>query len=147
MAEITRFHGILPPRSQRRALFADGVEGLIGQALAPLQGELEAALMRCDHSSALQLAYGALRRIGDGLAVMRGDTLLPGQVRIHALLVELMPLPMEAQFDGTLMELGTQIAICYRNCAVGRDEATALGQCLAEQHPSQWLRAWAAASS
>ena len=68
----------------------------------------------------LRIAYGALSRVADALAAMRGDTILPGQVRVHALLVQLLPLPPESQFDGTLSETGTQVEINYRNWAVAR---------------------------
>ena len=143
MAEITQFYGILPPEDRASVTpSCDGADALIRWALAPLQVELNAALARCDQQRALCIAYLALSRVADALAAMRGDTILPGQVRVHALLVQLMPLPPESQFDGTLAEIGTQVEINYRNWALAREEAAAWGQRLTQQCQSLWPGAW-----
>ena len=147
MAEITQFYGILPPGGQASAAPAGGADSLIRWALAPLQVELNAALARCDQERALRIAYGALGRVADALAAMRGDTILPDQVRVHALLVQLMPLPPESQFDGTIAETGTQVEINYRNWAVAREEAAAWAQRLTQQYQSFWPGAWVVMSS
>jgi hypothetical protein len=148
MAEITQFHGILPPGGQASvALSGGGADSLIQWALAPLEVELNAALTRCDQESALRIAYSALSRVADALAAMRGDTILPGQVRVHALLVQLMPLQPESQFDGTISEAGTQVEINYRNWAVAREEAAAWAQRLTQQYQSFWPGAWVVMSS
>jgi len=42
------------------------------------------------------------------------DRLRANQLRVHALLVELESLPLEAMPDGTLVEHGTAVAINYR---------------------------------
>jgi hypothetical protein len=125
----------------------DGADGLIRWALTPLQDELHAALGCCDQERALRIAYGALSRVADAFAAMRGDTSLPGQVRIHALLVQLLPLPPESAFDGTLAETGTQVEISYRNWAVSREEAAAWTQRLTQQCQSLWPGAWVVMSS
>jgi hypothetical protein len=147
MAEITQFSGILPPAGQAAVAPSGGAENLIHWALAPLQVELNAALARCDQERALRIAYGALGRVADALAAMRGDTILPDQVRVHALLVQLMPLPPESQFDGTIAETGTQVEINYRNWAVAREEAEAWAQRLTQQYQSFWPGAWVMMSS
>ena len=147
MAEITQFYGILPPGGQAAVAPSGGAESLIRSALAPLQVELNAALARCDQERALSIAYGALSRVADALAAMRGDTILPGQVRVHALLVQLLPLPPESQFDGTLAETGTQVEINYRNWAVAREEAATWAQRLTQQYQSFWPGAWVVMSS
>jgi hypothetical protein len=125
----------------------DGVDGLIRSALLPLQHELNVALARCDQERALRIAYGALSRVADALVLMRGDTILPGQVRVHALLMQLLPLPPEAQFDGTLAEIGTQVEISYRHWAVAREEATGWTQRLTQQCQPLWPGAWVVMSS
>jgi hypothetical protein len=142
MAEITQFTGILPPAGQAAMAPSGGAESLIQWALAPLQVELNAALARCDQEGALRIAYDALGRVADGLAAMRGDAILPGQVRVHALLVQLLPLPPESQFDGTLSETGTQVEISYRNWAVAHEEAAVWAQRLTQQYQSFWPGAW-----
>ena len=134
MAEITQFYGILPAAGQAAMAPSGGADSLIRWALAPLQVELNAALARCDQEHALRIAYGALGRVADALAAMRGDTILPDQVRVHALFVQLMPLPPESQFDGTISEVGTQVEINYRNWAVAREEAVAWAQRLTQQY-------------
>jgi hypothetical protein len=147
MAEITQFYGILPPGGRASAPPSGGADSLIRCALAPLQVELNAALAHCDQERALRIAYGALGRVADALAAMRGDTILPDQVRVHALLVQLMPLPPESQFDGTIAETGTQVEINYRNWAVAREEAEAWAQQLTQQYQSSWSGAWVVMSS
>ena len=147
MAEITQFYGILPPGGQASAPPSGGADSLIRWALAPLQVELNAALARCDQERALRIAYSALGRVADALAAMRGDTILPEQVRVHALLVKLMPLPPESQFDGTIAETGTQVEINYRNWAVAREEAAVWAQRLTQQYQAFWPGAWVMMSS
>ena len=147
MAEITQFYGILPPAGHATVAPPDGADSLIRWALTPLQVELNAALARCDQECALRIAYGALSRVADALAAMRGDTILPGQVRVHAVLVQLLPLPPESQFDGTLTETGTQVEINYRNWAVAREAAATWAQRLTQQYQSFWPGAWAVMSS
>jgi len=152
MAEITQFYGILPPAGQAPAGQAavapsGGADSLIRWALAPLQVELNAALARCDQEHALRIAYDALSRVTDALTAMRGDTILPGQERVHALLVQLRPLSPESRFDGTLSETGTQVEINYRNWAVAGEEAATWAQRLTQQYQSFWPGAWVVMSS
>jgi hypothetical protein len=147
MAEITQFYGILPPPGQAAMAPSGGADSLIRWALAPLQVELNAALARCDQECAQRIAYSALSRVAAGLAAVRGDTILPGQVRVHALLVQLLPLPPESQFDGTLSEVGTQVEINYRNWAVASEEAATWAQRLTQQYQSFWPGAWVVMSS
>ena len=112
MSEITQFQTVLPPAGARfrgrpftpppsRA----SAGGLIVNALAPLRGPLDAALAAGDRETALQLAYQALAQVADALAQRRGDKAQPWQTLIHALLVELTPLPYAPRPDGTLVDL------------------------------------------
>lgn len=146
--EVTQFRGILPPggpgRTRSHALPPNRTTpaGVILHALHPLCGELDAALARNDRPAALRLAYTALGQVADALAAYRGDRLLPGQIRIHALLVELEPLPLELNADGTLAERGTAVSVSYRNWAVKRHEAAVWAQTLSQHFKTMWPGAW-----
>ncbi len=146
--EVTQFRGVLPPgglgRTRAHALPPNRTTpaGVILHALHPLSGELDAALARDDRPAALRLAYGALGRVADALAAYRGDHLLPGQARIHALLVELEPLPLELNPDGTLAERGTAVSVSYRNWTIGHSEADTWAQSLSKHFKSLWPGAW-----
>ncbi len=146
--EVTQFRGILPPsesgKTRGHPLPPNRTTpaGVILHALHPLSGELDAALARDDRPAALRLAYGALSRVADALAAYRGDRLLPGQTRIHALLVELEPLPLELNADGTVAERGTAVSVSYRNWSVSRNEGTAWAQSLSKHFKSLWPGAW-----
>lgn len=149
MSKITHFHGILPPErpaSNGRRLNLPPSQaspgGLILHALAPLRSELDTALARNDREKALNLAYSALSQVADSLAAMRGDRLLPWQVRIHALLVELETLPFALEPDGTLTEQGTAVHVSYRNWAVSRHKAAAVARRLSQQFQTLWPGSW-----
>ncbi len=149
MSEITHFKGVLPPEG---ALVGGRVYapppskaspgGLILNALCPLRGELDVALARDDQPAAQRIAYAALSQVADGLAAYRGDRLMPGQVRFHALMVELEPLPFELRADGSLAERGTTVRVSYRNWAVDRREADAYAAALAARFSALWPGAW-----
>lgn len=147
--EITHFRGILPPAGKpqpghRRVLPPNRSTpgGLILHALGALRGDLDAALARDDRPAALRLAYHALAQVTDALADYRGDQVRPGQRRIHALLVELEPLPLEPMPDGTLAECGTQVTVSYRNWVVAHAEADAWAQALTRRFQALWPGAW-----
>lgn len=146
--KVTQFRGILPPRERGRTRGATlppsrtTPAGVILHALQPLSDQLDEALARNDRPAALKLAYGALSRVADALAAYRGDPLLPGQARVHALLVELEPLPLELNADGTLVERGTAVSVNYRNWAINRNEAAAWAQHLSKHFRSLWPGAW-----
>ena len=146
--EVTQFRGVLPPggygsvRGHALPPNRTTPAGVILHALHPLSGELDAALARADRPAALRLAYTALSQVADALAAYRGDHLLPGQTRIHALLVELEPLPLELYADGTLAERGTAVSVNYRNWVVGHHEAAAWAQSLSQHFASLWPGAW-----
>jgi|YNPNPStandDraft_1061719.scaffolds.fasta_scaffold01848_5 hypothetical protein len=149
MDEVIQFRGILPPEegsSQGRRYMPPpskaSAGGLILNALAPLRGELDAALARGDREAATRLAYRALSQVADALAACRGDTLQAWQVRVHALLVELESLPLEPQPDGTLAERGTAVRVSYRNWAISRAEAESWANNLAERFQALWPGAW-----
>jgi hypothetical protein len=147
MSDITQFRGILPPVSANPRLHAlppskASPGGLILHALGPLREELDDALAREDRAAALQLAYGALTRVADTLAAYRGDQLRPGQVRVHALLVELEALPLKPLPDGTLAESGTAVSVSYRNWAVDRALAAAWARTLTDRFQALWPGAW-----
>ncbi len=149
MGEITHFKGVLPPdgalvggRSYAPPPSRATPGGLILNALGPLRGDLDRALARGDREAALRLAYAALSRVADGLAAQRGDKLAPDQVRIHALLVELEPLPYMMALDGSLAEQGTTVRVSYRNWTVDRREATAYAATLANRFQALWPGAW-----
>lgn len=147
-AELTQFRGILPPAS--RAFTPPPSQaspgGAILQALGPLRGELDAALAQGDQARALRTAYTALGQVADALARSRGRRLREGQARIHALLVQLTPLPLEAQLDGTLSEAGTQVEVYYRDWIVAREEAAAWVERLTQQFQALWPGAWLVAA-
>jgi hypothetical protein len=145
--EITHFRGILPPSwsDSRPRRFPTGRISsgeTILRALTPLRDELDAALAREDHTAALRLAYSALAPVAAALAERRGDRLARGQVRIHALMVDLQPLPLEPQADGTLVEKGTAVSISYRNWAVDKRHAQSWARTLTEQFDRLWPGAW-----
>ncbi len=148
LGEVTQFKGTLLPAnaSRRRAASLppnhNTPGGLILRALDPLHTELDALLARNNHQAALVLAHSALAQVADALAAYRGDALHPGQVRIHALLVELESLPLEPQPDGTLAERGTAISVSYRNWTVTRSQASVYAQALAERFHALWPGAW-----
>lgn len=148
-SEITHFSGILPPE---RCLAGgrphtppnpSSPGGMILTALHPLTGHLDAALARGDHEAALRMAYAALSKVVDGLARARGDRWQGAQARVHALFVELEPLPYEVLMDGTLRERGTAVRVSYRNWAVDPKEidywARGLGARLASLWPGAWI--------
>ena len=154
MNEITQFHGILPPGSgslSTGALIPPAVslsrstttpDGLILRTLGPFREAIDEALVRGDRDGALQLAYTALSRVADDLAAWRGDKPRLAEVRVHALLVELEPLPLEPLSDGTLTERGTAVTVSYRNWAVDQYVATAWTRTLTEQFQALWPGAW-----
>lgn len=147
MGEITQFRGTLPPATCAGRVAAlppnrNTPGGLILRALNPLRAELDTLLAGNDRQAALRLAYNALAQTADTLAAYRGDKLHPGQVRIHALQVELEPLPLEPQSDGTLAERGTAVSVSYRNWAVGRAQASLFAQALTERFHTLWPGAW-----
>jgi hypothetical protein len=154
MNELTQFRGILPPAAEKLPTEGTAAEtpaqvrdratadALIMLTLSPFRDELDTALACGDRSGALRLAYTALSRVADGLAAYRGDRLLPGQARVHALLVELESLPLEPLADGTLAERGTAVTVNYRNWTVDRAVATAWAQTLSDQFQTLWPGAW-----
>jgi hypothetical protein len=144
MNDTTLFYGTLPPAGQRPALPPSKASpaGVILHALAPLHDELDTALARNDRDGALRLAYGALGRVADTLAATRGDRLRPSQARIHALLVELEPLPFTLTPDGALAEQGTAVRVAYRNWTVRQEEADAWAARLSQQFATLWPGAW-----
>ncbi len=144
MSELTHFRGILPPQSRAFSPPPSQASpgGVILNVLSPLRGELEAALARGDHHHALRIAYTALSRVADALASNRSRQLEPGQARVHALLVQLTPLPLEVHGDGTLAEAGTEVEVHYRDWIVARSEANAWAERLTEQFQSLWPGAW-----
>jgi hypothetical protein len=148
-SEITHFRGILPPEGQGIKLPPSQASpgGLIWRTLGPLRGELDMALTQGDRPRALRLAYAALGRVANALAEMSGGRVGPDQARIHALLVQLALLPLEARPDGTLSEGGTQIEVHYRNWVVERAEAEAWAERLLEHFESLWPGAWVVVDS
>ena len=64
------------------------------------------------------------------------------QVRVHALLVELEPLPLEPLSDGTLIEQGTAVTVNYRMLGGGAREAAAWARTLTERFQALWPGAW-----
>jgi len=147
MSNFIQFRGILPPADTngREAVLPPSRTApgsVILHALSPLRGELDAALASGDRPAALRLAYGALTRVVDALAVYRGDGLQPGQVRVHALLVELKALPLTPLPDGTLAESGTAVYVNYRNWAVDQAMAASWAQMLTERFQALWPGAW-----
>ncbi|MGQ9489519.1 MAG: hypothetical protein ACUVR4_01630 [Anaerolineae bacterium] len=151
VGRITHFKGTLPPANPDKPFVLpphrNTPGGVILRALHPLRGELDALLARDDRQAALRLAYHALAQVADTLAAYRGDKLRPGQVRIHALLVELKPLPLEPQPDGTLIERGTAVSVSYQNWAVAHSQAYLFAQALTERFHALWPGAWVVVSA
>ncbi len=149
MSEITRFRGILPPegtsfdgRPYAPPPSKASPGGLILNALHPLRGDLEAALTRGDHRAALGISYTALGNVVDAMAARRGDRVQPWQVLIHALLVELTPLPYQLRPDGTLSEGGTAVQVSYRNWIVDQREAAAFARKVMDRLAALWPDSW-----
>lgn len=145
LPEITRFRGILPPAGRGISPPSQASPGgLILNVLHPLRGELDVALAQGDEAHALRIAYAALSRVADALAALRsrGRDIEPGQVRIHALLAQLTPLPFAVRPDGTLEEMGTQVEVNYRDWIVARTEAAVWAARLTERFQSLWPGAW-----
>jgi hypothetical protein len=154
MNEITQFRCVLPPTCG--SLPPAGVpavtvvvpgshaaaDRMIAHSLSPLRDELNAALLRDDRNAALTLAYTALARVADTLAAYRGDRLAPHQARVHALLVELDPLPLEPLPDGTVIEHGTAVTVNYQSWMVERGVAAAWAQTLTDRFGALWPGAW-----
>ncbi|MBM4459588.1 MAG: hypothetical protein FJ011_17815 [Chloroflexi bacterium] len=144
MSEITHFRGILPPEGYHflPPPSKASAGGLILNALAPLHGEIDRALARNDQQAALHIAYDALSQVADRLAEQRGDRARPGQVMIHALLVELTPLPLELRPDGTFAEPGAGVQVSYRNWTVEQARALTFAHSLTERFQTLWPGAW-----
>jgi hypothetical protein len=143
-----QFRGVLPPQNRNFSPPPSQTSpgGLILNVLNPLRGELDAALARGDQAQALRLAYTALKGVAHALAPRSGRGIGPEQVRIHALLVQLAPLPLETLADGTLKELGTQVEVNYRGWIVARAEADVWAARLTERFQSLWPGAWVTVS-
>jgi hypothetical protein len=114
------------------------VAGIILAAMRPLQADLDAALARDDRPAALKLAYRALVPVADTLVACTGCPLRPGQARVHALLVELEPLPFLVAADGTLADQGTTVTVHYRNWQVTAAAAGRLAAHLSQEFQAQW---------
>jgi hypothetical protein len=141
--EITQFRAILAPdRGASHGYEALSPDALILAALAPLRHELDITLRRDDRPGALRLVYRALAPIAEALAAWRGDRPVPGQVRVHALLVEMEPLPLAPQADGTVIEQGAAVTIHYRNWAVNVCEAERWAREFQRQLSEQWCVRW-----
>lgn len=149
LSELTRFRGVLPPpgRAFTPPPSQASPGGVILNALGPLRDELDAALARGERTAALRIAYTALGQVADALARSRGRRVEAGQARIHALLVQLTPLPLAAQPDGTLSEPGTQVEVLYRDWIVARAEASAWAERLTQQFQALWPDAWVVIAS
>lgn len=153
MSEITQFRGILPPegtsfggRPYAPPPSKASPGGLILNALHPLRGDLETALTRGDHQTALCISYTALGNVVDAMAAHRGDRVQPWQVLIHALLIDLTPLPYELGPDGALSERGTAVQVSYRNWIVDRREAGAFARKVTDRLRALWPDAWVVVS-
>jgi hypothetical protein len=143
-SEITQFRAVLAPNcgASHTCDQAPSPGALILQALAPVRDHLNATLCRDDRPAALQLVYRALVPIAGALAAWRGDGPARGMVRVHALLVELDPLPLACGTDGTVSEQGTAVTVLYRNWMIDAREAGWLAQQLSHQWHLQWPGAW-----
>ena len=114
---------------------------LILNALWPLQRDLDGNLARGDQEGALSMAYGALSQLCKDLGVYDGDSLAPGQTRVHALMVELQPLPLECDPDGTIANSGIGVRVGYRNWTVDDGEGEIMADALRSQCQAQWAGA------
>jgi hypothetical protein len=141
--EVTAFRGALPPTTLPQPAMPTAPDAVIAHALAPLYETVAAALAQGDRLTALRLAYAALTPVAEALAARREMPLCAGQLRAHALLVELDPLPLAARPDGTLAEQGTAVAVFYRNCTLPQEQAEQwaqrLGELLGGLSPDPWV--------
>lgn len=122
---LTEYEGIVLPGAQAGAAYDPASpEDVIVASLTPLHGALDAALAAGDSAGALDLAYGALASVASGLAAQgdAGETVS----RVHAVAVELEPLPYEAHQDGTLAARGVRVRVAYHQWPVDAAEAAAL---------------------
>jgi hypothetical protein len=117
--------------------------GLILNTLWPLGRDLQGALAAGNERGALDMAYRALSRLCDDLATMAGSARPAAhQARIHALLIELQPLPLACRADGTLASAGAAVRVQYRNWLIGADQAAILAEALIERCQHLWPNVW-----
>lgn len=138
-----QFRAVLPPvhrapLAHRTPASALTVAGFILRTLRPLQTDLDAALARDDHSMAVQLVYRALWPIAKALSVFMGRPRGKGQARVHALMVELEPLPLTVGADGTLTEHGAAVTVNYRNWLIPAADAARWAESLSRDFQSRW---------
>ena len=138
--DTTVFRAILPPDHWGSAVQSDlnSLDGLILHALTPLQAELDAALADNDRDGALRLAYGALSRVVDVFAGSHSGSTSSDQARIHALVVELEPLPLWPRADGALEDQGIAVQVRYRRWTVTREQGDHWVAGLAERWQMLW---------
>jgi hypothetical protein len=138
-----QFRAVLPPvhralPAHRTPASALTVAGFILRTLRPLQAELDAALAQDDHATAAQLVYRTLLPIAKALSAFMGLPWRRGQARVHALMVELEPLPLIVGADGTLIEQGAAVTVHYRNWLLPRADAARWAESLSRELQSRW---------
>jgi len=138
-----QFRAVLPPvqrapAAQRGSAGALTLAGFILRALRPLQADLDAALAREDHSAALQLVYRTLLPVAKALSALMGRPWGKGQARVHALLVELEPLPLAVEPDGTLIEQGAAVTVHYRHWLLPAADAARWAESLGREFQTRW---------
>ncbi len=138
-----QFRAVLPPAHRapaapRGAAGALTLAGFILRAMRPLLADLDAALAREDHPAALQLAYRALLPIAKAFSALTGRRWGRGQARVHALLVELEPLPLAVEPDGTLIEQGAAVTVHYRHWLLPTADAARWAESMSREFQARW---------
>lgn len=137
-----QFRAVLPPAHQAPAPTAPGgaltVAGFILRVLRPLPTELDAALEQEDYATAVRLVYRALLPIAKAFSALLGRPRGRGQARVHALLVELEPLPLAVEPDGTLIERGSAVTIQYRHWLLPAADAARWAESFSREFQARW---------
>lgn len=138
-----QFRAVLPPghrapAAPRGSAGALTLAGFILRTMRPLQSDLDAALERDDYSTAVRLVYRALLPIAKAFAALMGRPWGKGQARVHALLVELEPLPLAVEPDGTLIEQGAAVTVHYRHWLLPAADAARWTESMSREFQARW---------
>ena len=91
-------------------------------ALRPLEAQIDAALAWDDVPAALHAAFAGASRA----ATLVSEPADSGSARLHGVLVELAPQPLDASADGTLVEKGAYVSLTYQTWSITPAQAERL---------------------
>ncbi len=87
--------------------------------LSPLEAQIDAALAVGNVESAMAIAFGGASR---AVALVAGpssaEETAHGTAKVHGVVVELTPLPLDTYEDGTLSENGAYVSLTYQSWAM-----------------------------